>query len=192
MTNLPARYSWLAAEPGPRMILEALKLYGTLEGPGDANNAKILAWADEVGQSFDSNYARWVADFYNKDSIPWCGLFMAVVAMRGNPDKRPERNPPANFLAALSWAAFGVPTPTPGLGDVLVFVRQGGGHVALYVGEDDTAYHVIGGNQSDQVNVTRIAKSRRYAIRRPAYNVQPANVRPIRLAAQGGLSTNEG
>ena len=31
---LPAQYRWLEAEPGPRMIAEALKQYGTLEAPG--------------------------------------------------------------------------------------------------------------------------------------------------------------
>jgi cell wall-associated NlpC family hydrolase len=36
------------------------------------------------------------------------------------------------------------------LGDVLVFRRGGGGHVALYVGEDEEAFHVLGGNQADR------------------------------------------
>ena len=31
---LPAQYRWLEAEPGPRMIVEALTEYGTLEAPG--------------------------------------------------------------------------------------------------------------------------------------------------------------
>jgi hypothetical protein len=31
---LPAAYRWLAAEPAPRMLIEGLKTYGTLEGPG--------------------------------------------------------------------------------------------------------------------------------------------------------------
>lgn len=35
-----------------------------------------------------------------------------------------------------------------------------GGDVALYVGEDAGAYHCLGGNQSDKVCITRIAKSR--------------------------------
>ena len=68
---LPARYGWLAREPGPRMIVEALKLFGTMEKPGAANNPTIVAWAKEVGGE--------VADVYKADSIPWCGLFMAAV-----------------------------------------------------------------------------------------------------------------
>ncbi|HXF88153.1 MAG TPA: TIGR02594 family protein, partial [Xanthobacteraceae bacterium] len=71
---LPSRYAWLARESGPKMLVEALKLYGTMETPGSANNPTIVAWAWEVGGE--------VADVFKADGIPWCGLFMAVVAKR--------------------------------------------------------------------------------------------------------------
>jgi uncharacterized protein (TIGR02594 family) len=174
---LPSRYGWLAREPGPKMIVEALKLLGTLETPGSANNPTIIAWAKEVGGE--------VADVYKADSIPWCGLFIAVVATRA--DKEIPKHP----LWALSWSAFGAKSPAAALGDVLVFVRNGGGHVGLYVGEDASAFHVLGGNQSDRVCITRVAKARLYAARRPLYRVQPANVRPIQLESTGALSLNE-
>ena len=38
---LPAQYRWLEAEPGARMIAEALKQYGTLEAPGEADHQGI-------------------------------------------------------------------------------------------------------------------------------------------------------
>ena len=174
---LPSRYAWLAREPGPKMIVEAIKLFGTMEKPGSANNPTIVAWAKEVGGE--------VADVYKADIIPWCGLFMAVVA------KRAGKEPPRHPLWALSWSAFGAKADRPALGDVLVFTRSGGGHVCLYVGEDASAFHVLGGNQSDRVCITRIAKARLYAARRPLYRVEPANVRPIRLEATGALSLNE-
>jgi uncharacterized protein (TIGR02594 family) len=158
------------------MIVEALKLFGTVEVAGSKDNPKILAWAAEIG----------LAKTYSHDSIPWCGLFIGVVAKRAG--KEVIDSP----LWALSWADFGKPAPVPMLGDVLTFKRDGGGHVALYVGEDTSAYHCLGGNQSDKVCITRIAKSRFYRARRPIYNVQPANVRKIVLAANGRLSTNEG
>lgn len=172
---LPAAYAWLRGESGPRMIIEALKLYGTLEAPGARDNPTILGWAREVDQ----------AKTYSHDSIPWCGLFVAVVAKRSG---KPIVNSP---LWALSWADFGREAPVPMLGDVLTFKRDGGGHVALYVGEDVDAYHCLGGNQSDRVCITRIAKLRLYRARRAAYNVRPDNVRKIVLAGNGKLSTNE-
>jgi uncharacterized protein (TIGR02594 family) len=174
---LPLRYQWLAIEREPRMIVEAVKLFGTLEGPGGANNPVILSWATEVGGD--------VRDVYKADSIPWCGLFMAVVA------KRSDKVLPTHPLWALSWSAFGQPVDVPMLGDVLTFTRNGGGHVALYVGEDEECFHILGGNQSDRVWINRKPKNQLYAARRPAYRVQPPNVRRILLDKVGALSTKE-
>ncbi len=38
------------------MILEALKQFGTLEKPGDANNPVIIAWAHETGGTVENVY----------------------------------------------------------------------------------------------------------------------------------------
>lgn len=175
------------------MLLEALTLFGTLEAPGPANNSAIIEWAEELGEDVATAYAHWVSKWYVSDSTPWCGLFMAVVASRANPDKRPERQPPEKFLSAAEWAHWGtgVNRSDAMLGDVLVFLRPGGGHVALYVGEDSSAFHVLGGNQSDAVTVTRILKTRCTAARRPRYINQPANVRKIWLAPNGAVSRDE-
>lgn len=161
----------------PRMIVEARKLLGTVEAAGGANSPTIMAWAREVGGK--------VEDVYRADSIPWCGLFMAVVA------KRAGKTIPADPLWALNWTRFGVAAGQPMLGDVLTFVRKGGGHVALYVAEDATAYHVLGGNQSDKVCFARIDKARLHRVRRPVYANAPATVRPYVVTARGALSTDE-
>lgn len=176
MTQLPQHYRWLEViEAPPRMIAEALKLFGTIETPGAGNNPTIIAWAKEVG----------LDKVYTADQVPWCGLFMAVVAYRAG------KFPPTSPLWALSWSKFGTEAGQPRLGDVLTFTRNGGGHVALYVGEDASAFHVLGGNQGDAVTITRIDKRRLYRVRRPAYKATPASVQPIVLAATGGLSVNE-
>ena len=173
---LHAAYAWLAAEAGPKVLVEALSLYGTRETAGAANNPAILAWAREVGLQAS----------YTADSVPWCGLFVALVV------KRAGFEPVAAPLWARNWATFGTAAPKASLGDVLVFVRDGGGHVGLYVGEDASSFFVLGGNQGDQVSIVRIAKSRCIAVRRCPWKLaQPSNVRPIRLAAGGALSQNE-
>jgi hypothetical protein len=51
LTMLPSQHAWLANEPGPKMHVEALKEFGTLETPGTADNPKVLAWAAETGTS---------------------------------------------------------------------------------------------------------------------------------------------
>lgn len=175
MKALPAAYAWLNKLVVPRTIGEALNLYGVTEKVGAANNPEIMAWANECGITG-----------YNADSIPWCGLFAAVVV------KRAGKAVVAKPLWARDWAHFGVVPAAAGLGDVLVFSREGGGgHVGFYVAEDDTAYHVLGGNQGDKVSIVRIAKQRCIAVRRPAYNTQPESVKPYRVAASGSLSRNE-
>lgn len=173
---LPAIYAWLAEEPGPIMLKKALELYGVKETAGAGNTPEIMKWAKEMGGG--------VAKVYTADSIPWCGLFTGIVAQRAG------KPLPASPLWARAWASWGKPSPQAGLGDVLVFVRQGGGHVGLYIGEDADAYHVLGGNQSDGVNIKRIAKSRCIAARR-SYRVTPKNVRRVFIKAGGGLSANE-
>jgi uncharacterized protein (TIGR02594 family) len=176
--TLPISYRWLTALGLlPRTISEALKEYGTLEAPGDANNPQIIGWARQVGGS--------VAETFKADSIPWCGLFVALICQRAG------KALPANPLWALNWKQFGVSVGQPQLGDVLIFIRPGGGHVGFYVGEDQTAYHVLGGNQSDAVTIARVAKSRLHAVRRPAMKAAPASARPYIIAASGELSTNE-
>lgn len=169
-------YDWLKNEPGPKVIIEAMKLYGTKEVAGEQDNPVILDWAKEIG----------VASYYIDDSIPWCGLFAAVVVKRAG--KMIVKRP----LAAKSWVDFGTEQSIAMLGDVLVFQREGGGHVGFYVGEDADCYHVLGGNQGDQVKVSRIDKHRCIAIRRSTWSIkQPDNVRVIHLEATGEVSQNE-
>lgn len=176
----PKNYDWLGSVgPLPRTIQEGLALHGTLEAPGAADNPKIMAWAREVGKD--------VAAAYGADSVPWCGLFAAVVVQRAG---KPVISGP---LWAKNWARFGEKTATPSLGDVLVFTRPGGGgHVGFYVAEDDSAYHVLGGNQGDAVSIVRIARGRCIAARRPYFKIAaPASVKPYHVKSGGSLSGNE-
>jgi uncharacterized protein (TIGR02594 family) len=168
-----ATYAWLQKEEAPRILVEAIKLYGVKEVIGENDNPTILDWADEIG----------VGKLYQRDSVPWCGLFMGVVA------KRAGKEVPANPLWARNWSKWGVPC-LPELGCVLVFSRESGGHVGVYVGEDIECYHVLGGNQSDSVCITRIKKNRLLSAR-CAYRVKPANVRKIILSPTGIVSSNE-
>lgn len=176
MSSLPSKYNDLARAVSPKMLVEMIKLYGTLEAPGTKDNPTIMAWAKETG-----------IKGYTHDSIPWCGLTMAVVS------KRAGYEFPKHPLWALDWLNFGYPVDRPMLGDVMVKSRDGGGHVTMYVGEDDKNYHCLGGNQSDSVNVTMIPKSARWkGFRRPIFKVgQPSTVRVIYRAAGGKTGGSE-
>jgi uncharacterized protein (TIGR02594 family) len=185
--GLPTRYQWLTQIKGlPNTIREGLKLYGTQEVVGKGSNRTIIGWRDELNGA--STTGKPIIVGFHDDDIPWCGLFAAIVVYRR---LRKIDEVVASPLWARNWAKYGVKSPLPSLGDVLVFTRGSGGHVGFYTGEDATAYHVLGGNQSNSVNITRIAKSRLLACRRPPYVTPPVAMKPFRLAATGGLSTNE-
>lgn len=175
MAKLPLKYAYLnSIGVLPRTVSEALKLYGTAEVKGNGNNPAILKWAKDLGHGW-----------FDMDSIPWCGLFADLVAHKAGKTRI------AAPLWARNWVKFGLKSPKAGLGDFLVFVRDGGGHVGIYVGESKTTYHVLGGNQSDKVSICEIEKSRCIAVRRPKYNVKPANVKAYHIDTGGTVSVNE-
>ena len=160
----------------PKVIAEAARYLGIKEIKGNLNNTTIMTWAKEVG----------VDNVYKNDEIAWCGLFVAKVVLKAGFE--PVKNP----LWALNWSKFGTKQETAMLGDVLVFKRDGGGHVGFYVAEDKDCYHVLGGNQSDSVSVTRILKSRCVAIRRCPWKIsQPKEVQKFIVKPSGEISTNE-
>ena len=168
-------YDWLKNEKSTKILVEAFKHLGVKEIVGKENNPIILEWAKELGVSW-----------YVNDEIPWCGLFIAYCTKTAGLDV--VKSP----LMALSWANYGTAVDEPMLGDILTFKRQGGGHVGIYVGEDEDCYHVLGGNQSNSVSITRIAKIRLYKARRTKWKVaQPTNVRKVFIVGKGEISTNE-
>ncbi|WPU91783.1 TIGR02594 family protein [Mucilaginibacter sabulilitoris] len=177
--KLPDKYAWLNNEGAPRQLVEALMHYGVLEHPGKGSNPDIAAWAKEVG----------VSGWYTDDDIPWCGLFVGVVMKRVGYGFNANQ-----LLAAKEWVKWGADRSIgkAKLWDILVFQRDGGGHVGFYVGENDHAYLVYGGNQSNAVGFAWIDKGRCIGVRYPLYKIgEPANVRKIVLSETGELSTNE-
>ncbi len=134
---------------------EARRLMGTREVPGRGSNPVIEDWARDLGIP------------YRGDDIPWCGLFVAHCVGA----TLHEEPLPSNPLGARNWMRFGRACE-PGLGSVLVFWREsrtsGKGHVGFYAGEDEQGFHVLGGNQSDAVNVKRLARSQFLGARWPA------------------------
>lgn len=176
---LAKAYKDLAKSDVPRIVREAVALYGTTEDPGSANDPQIMAWAKELSETVKG---------YTADSIPWCGLFAAVIVARaGFGDQTPD-----NPLWALNWLKFGRPISEAALGDILVFRRPGGGHVGVYAGEDATHYHVLGGNQGDTVSIIRLPKKLsakgigfRGAVR-PIWKIaQPITVQKIVRSSRG-------
>lgn len=201
--KIPARYDYLTNDPAaPLLTQAAIAEFGTIEGGGHANNLTIIRWADEVAKAVPTPYTKWAADWYNSDAVAWCGLFMALCAVR-SANGEANRMPPKNYLSALSWAAFGNPVQFRGreglrldqifVGDVAVFIREGGGHVANIIGVTSDGRNVvcIGGNQDNSVSIKQFPIGRLYAVRRPPYKSVPAGARHVRVTSTGIVSTNE-
>ena len=172
-------YSHLSVVKSPGILVQAINLLGTKEIVGKIHNDEIIGWAKELD----------IENIYTNDEIAWCGLFVAICAKRANL----EANITAReALWALNWHKFGTRQTIAMLGDVLTFRRKTGGHVGFYVGEDKDCYHILGGNQANSVNVTRIEKGRLSQIRRTAWRVkQPSNVAQVFLKPSGFISQNE-
>lgn len=128
----------------------AMNDIGIHETPGSKNNPSIMRWAKEMN-----------IEDYTADSIPWCALGVSHCLHDAGIEISDQP------LWALSYSRWGDKLDEAAFGSLLVFKRNGGGHVGWYVGEDSTHYHVLGYNQSDSVNVSKQEKSKLVAIRWP-------------------------
>ncbi|HWJ73408.1 MAG TPA: TIGR02594 family protein [Kaistia sp.] len=157
---------------------EACRLKGVMEVAGPKSNPVIDGWAKGLGIT------------YGGDDIPWCGLFVGH-CISATLDREPT---PTGLLSARSWERFGVPTsPTPGA--VMVFWRKskqsGLGHVGFYAGEDDGAYRILGGNQSNRVSLAWVDRARLVAARWPS-TVSPPVPHSVEIKNRSeNLSWNE-
>lgn len=165
--NLPTHYAWLADEPAPRLLLECLKLVGTAEVPGAQHSPTIMGWIKKLAFS-------WL----KSDEDPWCGTAMAEAAVNaGVAERHPE------MPRAFWWLSWGTPVAVPMLSDVLVFDFS---HVGVYVGEDATHYHTLGGNQANAYNIVRFPKTALKGARRTEWKIrQPKTVRRVWLSSKG-------
>lgn len=120
-------------------LLIAAKEIGVTGIDGSAHNKRILAYFTEAGFS-------WVKD----DETAWCAAFVNWVLKKSGLKG-------TGSLAARSFLNYGKRTDAPQIGDLAVFWRisrnSAFGHVAFYIAHDKRFVYVLGGNQSNAVNV---------------------------------------
>ena len=159
----------------PDWLIEAEKNIGVTEIKGGKHNGRIVGWLQKL--------RAWWAE----DETPWCGTFVAHCMTVA---KHPI---PKAWYRAKAWLEWGDPVSVPVIGAVVIFDRQGGGHVGFVVGKDSRGnLMVLGGNQGDMVKVSPFAISRVAGLRLPrGYAVPVGNyILPV-LASDGKVSTNE-
>jgi uncharacterized protein (TIGR02594 family) len=156
----------------PSWLKIARSYDGLKEIPGPRHNQTIIRWLGKL--------KAWWSD----DETPWCGVFVARCMQESN------LSYPKFYMRAKAWSDYGSLLRRDRLapGAILVFDRAGGGHVGFYVGEDAGFYYVLGGNQSNAVNVMKLGKSRLVASRWP--KGEPVIGKPVYMKG-GKVSTNE-
>lgn len=154
-----------AAEPA--WLIEARRHDGLREIPGAPTAPTIARWLVQLG--------AWWRD----DATPWCGVAVAAWMQAAGIGPLPKF-----WMRARAWADWGQALERPAHGCVVVFERQGGGHVGLVVGEDAAGnLLVLGGNQGDAVNVRAFQRSRVLAYRWPPGRDLPGSVQLARGSA---------
>lgn len=154
--------------------LEARKHLGLAEIPGKEHSPTILAMLKSL--------KAWWAD----DETPWCGVFVAH-CMRVAGVALPR-----DWMRAKAWASWGQGLTGPVVGCVVVFERQGGGHVGFVVGRDQTnRLLVLGGNQGNKVTVAPFDLNRVVGYRWPAELALPALVQLPVFQSTAEASSNE-
>lgn len=136
-------------------FLAAVNEIGVKELPGKASNNRIELY---------HKYSTLKNHEGVTDDVPWCASFIAFclesVGM-GSTNSKLARS-------YLDWGVSVKNHPLPG--DIVVFWREAPdsykGHVGFYVKSGKEGIYVLGGNQSDAVNIKAYSKLRLLDIRR--------------------------
>jgi uncharacterized protein (TIGR02594 family) len=130
----------------PPWLAHALAEIGTLEISGTGSNPRI-----------EEYHATTRGPATVKDDVPWCSSFQNWSFDRCGIE-------PTRSKAARSWLDWGIELQRPVLGCVCVLWREARksakGHVGLWLGQDKRGVYLLGGNQSNAVNVMHYPHAR--------------------------------
>jgi len=137
-------------EINSRIITKALTLLGVEEVAGKKNNQDIVDMFEALGfEHFD-------------DEIPWCAAFVGYVLKECKLDY-------LKSLRARDYSGYGVPTNEPIAGTVVTLWRESylgtKGHCGFYLHHDEEYIWILGGNQSNQVKMSRYPIDRLLSLR---------------------------
>ncbi|MDE1478327.1 TIGR02594 family protein [Xenorhabdus bovienii] len=148
----------------PKWIEAGYKYIGVHEIKGEQHHPNILQWWKDIKRGG-----------IRDDETPWCAAYVgAMFEHVGICSSR--------FESAKSYLEWGIPLKEPHYGCVAVFTRVGGGHVGFVVGvAENSDLMVLGGNQSDEVNIRAFPRSRVSGYRWPSN--EPINNKLLSLMA---------
>jgi uncharacterized protein (TIGR02594 family) len=145
-----------------RWIEMAKNHIGVTEVKGAAHNPVIVQFWKDIRRGGIKD-----------DETPWCAAFVGSMLERCGIQS-------TRFESAKSYLSWGEQLDRPVYGCVVVFSRDGGGHVGFVVGKDKAGnLLVLGGNQDDAVNVKSFPLSRKPIYRWPQGEPVPAGELPV-------------
>lgn len=151
----------------PKWLQEARKLIGLREIKGPNHAPEIIQMWRDIKRSGIKD-----------DETPWCAAF--VGAMLERVGIRSSR-----FESARSYLTWGDQLVEPLPGCIVVFSRDGGGHVGFCIGQDAAGnLLILGGNQSDAVNIRAFPRTRVTGYRWPSGVMLPEPVLPVLSGAE--------
>lgn len=156
----------------PIWIAEARKHIGVREIPGEQHEPMILRWWKAIKRGG-----------IKTDEVPWCAAFVGgCLEAVGIASSRYE--------SAKSYMNWGIPVKYPCHGCIVVFSREGGGHVGFVVGVDERQrLMVLGGNQKNMVSIAPFERIRVVGYRWPeTVKYEPKGLAVIASSAQSSDS----
>lgn len=139
-----------------KLIETALKYYGLTEQTTEAKNSPTIV-----------KWLQYLLPWAKTDEVAWCSAFVNGVAMEAGFEHFDKGH--GSALARM-WLHKGTVVEQPILGDVVVLWRGSKdavtGHVGFFIRETENYIYILGGNQSNQVNITPFSKTRLLGYRR--------------------------
>ena len=130
----------------------ALGEYGIKEIVGNNDNPEVMKYYHEIGH-------EWV----KHDELAWCAAFVNWCLLKAELEHTGKLN-------ARSFLSIGEQTKVPQIGDIVVLWRikkdSSYGHVAFFVREAENYIYMLGGNQSNQVCISKYPKTQLLEYRR--------------------------
>lgn len=119
----------------------ALSQYGVKEIAGFLHSAEVLKYSKDIG-------LKTVKD----DETAWCAIFVNWCLWKAG-------RPHTGSAMARSFLTYGAETTVPEINDIVVLWRIAKtspyGHVGFFVKKDKHDVWILGGNQNNEVNITK-------------------------------------
>lgn len=142
----------------PRWLELAWADLGVAEGPGGANNPRVVRYYADAGHPE-----------VREDEVAWCAAFVGACLERAGTGS-------TRSLMARSYLAWGQELAEPRTGAIAVLSRGSDpslGHVGFLVGLTASDIVLLAGNQGDAVSVQTFPRSRLVGLRWPATAATP-------------------